>query len=454
MSSTVSKTSTPLSKSDLTPEQSLAIDRLYNHNQTMLIGKMGFGKCIVALTAAQELLAEKHLHCVLVAAPLPVCRLTWGPEADKWEHITEPVTIVCGSVAQREKAMLHHSRIVVVNLENLRWMLQEHGTLFDGFIVDELSKLKSPGGAVLRKLRHWVSKLTWRVGMTGTPVADSGTALYAQARILDDGAALGTRSDAFKMKYFYPTDYHRRYWQLQEGAGERLAADLSALVYVPDQQSYEDSLPEVKEQTIYFKLAPQGRVIYNAIEKHHVWEGIAYDSAGLRTLKLQQLGAGGLYGDDKELIYFDEERHADQADILRSFESPVVAVYQYTFQLEYFRKRFPDALILGAGTKVTAADLARWDAGEIAHIFMHPLSAAHGLNLQYGSHILMHLSPIWSADSTAQCLARIRRRGQPSDFVERIMCLTPDTQDMKMVDRVASKGEVEGELMDQLGGVS
>ena len=40
-------------RANLKPEQVEAIDRLYENNETLLIARLGFGKAIVALTAAQ-----------------------------------------------------------------------------------------------------------------------------------------------------------------------------------------------------------------------------------------------------------------------------------------------------------------------------------------------------------------------------------------------------------------
>ena len=43
-----------LSKELLTVEQQKAITRLYETDRTLFIGGLGFGKCIVGLTAATE----------------------------------------------------------------------------------------------------------------------------------------------------------------------------------------------------------------------------------------------------------------------------------------------------------------------------------------------------------------------------------------------------------------
>ena len=58
-----------LNEQDLTPAQQDAVERLYNHDSTLLIAGLGFGKAIVGLTAMQELLDEGVLTRILVLAP-------------------------------------------------------------------------------------------------------------------------------------------------------------------------------------------------------------------------------------------------------------------------------------------------------------------------------------------------------------------------------------------------
>ena len=78
--------STLLSPTLFSEGQELAIDRLYEHDASLIVADMGFGKTIVTLTALQELLTEGVIERVLIIAPLKVCKTVWRQEALKWEH--------------------------------------------------------------------------------------------------------------------------------------------------------------------------------------------------------------------------------------------------------------------------------------------------------------------------------------------------------------------------------
>ena len=150
-----------LHESNLTPEQNAAIDRLFEHDETLLIAGLGFGKAIVGLTAARDVLREGVCNRILVLAPLRTAQPTWGSEPAKWEHLGElRVRIACGSQKQRRFMCEGPGNVIVTNFENLDWTLKHYGDTFDGLIIDEISKLSLVGGTLVRKLRHFQKKLT------------------------------------------------------------------------------------------------------------------------------------------------------------------------------------------------------------------------------------------------------------------------------------------------------
>ena len=445
-----------LSESDLTPQQNAAIDRLYEQDETLLIARVGFGKAIVALTAAQALIHDGHLKRVLVLAPLRVATLTWGPEPDHWAHIHCDVAVACGTPAQRRAACEDVASIVVTNFENVGWILEHYGDTFDGLIIDECTKLKAVGGTAVRKLRNWVKGLAWRVGMTGTPVAEAGQDLYAQALLLDLGKALGTRKEGFLRTYFYPEDFQQRRWLPLPGSEKKIAAALDALVFMADDAGYWDALPPPVDEIMEVELSDYGQDLYDVMAHHSVVttdEGVEVvaESAGVQSGKLCQIAAGGLYDNDGKLTFDDNRKLGPLAALVDSLDDNVVVVYQYKFELQVLRLMWPGAPVLGDGNKVKPELIEQWNAGEHPVLLMHPRSAAHGLNLQYGSHTLIHLSPCWGADPWAQTLGRLRRRGQ-KHVVNRYIFMTRGTVEEEIMARLAGKRAAEIEFMDAMAG--
>lgn len=446
---------------DLTPEQHEAVNRLYETDETLLVGGVGLGKAIIGLTAVQELIQDNVLDRVLVLAPLRVAQLTWGSEPSKWEHITEEVALALGTPAQRAAAVESGARIVVCNFENLAWMLKHYGTTFDGVLIDEMSKLKTAGGATVKALRRWTKTLKWRVGMSATPVAESGTDIYAQAVLLDLGKALGRLKTGFLRQYFYPTDYEQRNWEPLPGSEEKIAERLKDLVFMADDADYKASLPPVIEHLVPVRMPLQAHAHYTEMQ---AWgevdiggiEVVAVNEA-VTTGKLQQIAAGGLYANESEersLVWKDDFKHRALLSLLADLDGPVILVYQYLFELERLQKEFPNAPVLGAGGTFTLKDQARWNAGEIPILLGHPKSFSHGLNLQHGGNHLIYLSPLWSADGWIQTLGRLRRRGSPFSQIHRWILAAENTVESRMMQRLREKALNEKVLMNALENIT
>jgi hypothetical protein len=449
-----------LSESNLDPEQQQAIDRLYEHDETLLIAGVGFGKAIVGLTALQQLIRDGHLRRVLVLAPLKVATLTWGTEPAVWDHIDPGlVGVACGNPRQRNAAVESGAPVVVTNFENIGWMLKTHGHLFDGLLIDEISKLKTVGGTGARTLRHWVKRLKWRAGMSANPIAECGQDIYGQALLLDLGKALGTRKAAFTERYFYPEDYHRRVWAMMPDADIAIGLELQHLLYFADHTRYKAGLPELRQTPHYLDLPADGRALYEMLDatgllrQPNGYDGVVVaKSAGTRAMKLFQIAAGGLYAgadDERELVWsspFKVDYAAALVAKLPANRSAVI-VYQYTFELDQLRALYPTAPVLGGGGRFTPQDLENWSRGNHRVLLMHPNSAAHGLNLQFGSNILIQLSPVWGADPGQQIPGRLCRRGQPQPTVEQHILVARGTRDEKAVAAMERKNHNERTTM-------
>lgn len=451
MSSTASPTPSKLPESLLTPEQHEAIDRLYETDETLLIAGVGFGKAVVGLTAIQQLLHDSVLRRVLVVAPLRVCQLTWATERHKWEHIyPDGIAIACGDAKVRAAAMESGCSVVVVNFENLVWAVDNYGHLFDGLLIDEITKLKTVSGVGAKKLRFWVRGLKWRAGMSANPVAETGQDVYAQALLLDLGKALGTRKETFLHRFYYPVDFNRRKWQPLPGTQAAVAELLGDLVYYADDAKYKEDLPPVVDLVDWVDLPAAGWDLYDAITNTGLVKvgnvTALAPNAGQVSLKQYQIAAGGLYGgedEERDLLWFDPYKVEWALARAEEVDTPVVIVYEFKFQIDELRRRDPRALVLGQGSRFTELELAAWSRGRHKHLFMHQKSAAHGLNLQYGSHTLLCMAPTWGSDPWQQILGRLRRRGQPADHVDRWTAMARGTVDEKAWGGLGVKGEFE-----------
>lgn len=454
-----SMTSTPLSLSfeNLTGDQQSAIDRLYAGN-LLFIAPVGFGKHVCLQTAAEELLEDGELNRIIVLTTLKNATQVWGAEHLKWGHL-HGVGVAVGTAEERMAVLQGDARIVVINNENVPWLMNEHRAEFrklgfDGLIIDEISKYKTAGSKGVKALRPLIKDFKWRVGASATPVAECGADIYTQMLIIDNGASLGRNRDTFMRTYFMQMDYSGYSWSLQPGAQSRLAAAVAKSCLVADSTSYEASLPGLNGEVVEIPLNEDGWEAYQDMAKD-MWIQLGFhdDAEAVNEAvlagKLQQLASGFVYpSTNLPAVWFSRGKLIWLEKFLARSDSPVLIMYNFTAELTAIRgSRW------GGGIPVYANNPAvlerRWNEGKLPAMLIHPKSGGHGLNLQAGGHTMVALGPCWSADDWRQVIGRLHRRGQEKD-VTRITLCGEDTIDLDILDRLDGKKANEGLLMDHL----
>ena len=445
----------------ITNDQQKAVDRLFEHDETYLYAKPGTGKTVIVLTALQELFKEGALNRVLIVAPLRVCQLTWATEHLEWGHTKDMDINLClgtesARLAALESASTRCNCIVVINFENIVWLLREtkFARMFDGLVIDELTKLKSGGGTIFKAMRGKLKHINYRVGMTGTPVAENFEGLYGQVMMVDKGLRLGTRKDRFMSEYFFPTDYQRYNWELKPGGGARIVATIKDLIHtVPD---YRSDLPALTYFKPLLTLPDEAREVYTTLAKTMLIDldegAVEAQNAAVLQAKLQQVANGFLYLENPidgvrsvSTIHDTKFRALKHLMDTNAPESGgVMIVYTHTEELDRLLEMYPDAGVLGAGvTAKKAAEYVRlWNARALDILIVHPKSSGHGLNLAAGGYRMIWVSPCWSLDLYEQTIARIWRRGQVSDVLVTVL-LMRDTVDELIMSRLDGKAEHE-----------
>lgn len=461
---------------DLTDAQQDAIDWLYEHDATLLDGKMGGGKTICTLSAVKELFDEGMLKKVLVVAPLKVAKTVWQEEAADWEHTQHlKVTKCLGTTAQRLNALKEFSNIVVINFDNLIWLMELFkkdkalADSFDGLVIDELTKLKSAGSKQFKKLRPQLHRFSWRVGLTGTAVSENWESLYAMMLVLDSGKRLGTNKERYMQKYFYQTDYQGYKHELHPWAGAAIAKIISDVVYT--MADYRHELPPPSYETVYFQMTDNLRAIYKELKGTNILQleevkpildfchtnffksfsdfghtEIEAENAAVLSGKLRQIVNGFAYAGDSEAgdfcpVLLDTYRVEALEKCLNSVAGSAVIVYWYKADLELIQNLLPDAVELNSGAGVEE-NVKAWNAGKIKHLLLHPQSGGHGLNIAKGGHNVIWYTPTWSRDLYEQTNARLWRRGQ-TETVRIIELIASDSIDELIRERVADKAEFE-----------
>jgi len=437
------------------PVQQQAITHIYERNESMIFARPGAGKTLVTLTALSEMLADGTVRRVLVTAPLRVAELVWQQEGAKWEHLRHlRIAIATGTPAERDEA---EGDIIVVNHENLVDFLEKHSEAFDCFVVDELSKFKGPTSAKWRPTLKHTDHMKVRIGLTGSPVPNGPEDLFAQTRIIDHGRRLGR--DWVKWRAANMWEQTENVWKCRKGTLEKTLAKISDMTFILSPENWAP--PPVRHVKVPVDLPPDIRRVYEELDKTSVAdiEGEVMMPGGRAQVvnKMRQVCAGFVYdetGAGKRLDMFRVDAICDVVDVQTS---PVLLVYDYREQLDELRLRYPDAPVLGSGTtrKVAAKAVEDWNAGRLRVLIAHPAAFSHGLNLQFGGHIICWCSLPWSLDHADQTVMRLAREGQLAPETISYATVAVNTVEEDTVyPRLTFKAEVQDAVFDGSGAVS
>lgn len=429
----------------------------------------GLGKTIIALTAIVEWFRFGIVtNPVLVVAPIKVCETVWRQEAREWSH-TQHLTfsLIRGTEKERAFALARPAHVHLVNPEMLPWLqkqLRYNWGKYDALIIDESSAFKDNRTKRFRVLTNYGTRETVKgpdgksvldpltglrtiIGphrfkrsgiLTGTPSPGGLQNLWAPFYMIDHGARLHKHFDTFQGRFFHKErdiaphvakfslnpeeDELRPEWQVRLGGAERiheLIADNTVELNAADYGVLPQQLPPVKH---YIQLPEQLRAHYRQLEREAVFEMLSNPiiaaNGGAKSGLCWQICNGAVYSTDDYGKKTWTEVHTEKIDklvqLVDELDQHCLIPYHYNHDLERIVARFkkegiPYAVIKG---KNSESIIDRWNAGGIPNLLIHPQSAGHGLNLQFGGHTLLWFSTIWSLERYLQTNARLARSGQ------------------------------------------
>lgn len=411
---------------------------------------MGLGKTAITLSACEKLIRDFFdVDKLLVIAPLLPAKETWPDELAKWDHL-EGLTysLVVGSEQERLAALWAEADLYIINRENVVWLVDHYKKRwpFDMVVIDELSSFKSSKSQrfrALRKVRKYIKRI---VGLTGTPAPNGLLDLWSQVYLLDEGQRLGKTLTVYRDTYFTPG---RRgpngvvyEWLPKEGAREAIFEKLADLCISMKTEDYVD-LPEKLFIRHKVRLPDKAATQYKQLEKDMLLPFADGDidaaTAAILTNKLLQMAGGAVYDEhgNVKTIHDAKLEKLDQL-IEEANGQPVLVFYNYQHELERLQARYPSAIHVKEDNIVK-----RWNAKEIPLLLANPASAGHGLNLQFGGHIIVWYSPTWNLEFYQQANKRLHRRGQAEAVLIHNL-VASGTMDERVYD-VALRGKEEGQ---------
>ena len=434
--------------------QTYATNFILEHPVAAVLLEMGLGKSVITLTAIYELMLNRfEVQKVLVIAPLRVARDTWPAEIEKWEHL-EGLTysVAIGMEAERLAALRCPAHLYLINRENVDWLITKSGIPFDFdmVVIDELSSFKSHAAKrfkSLLKVRPMVKRM---VGLTGTPSSNGLMDLWAEFRILDMGQRLGRYITHYRNNFFVPDKRNQQMifsYKPRAGAEDaiyRLISDITISMKSADFLK----MPECIINEVPVALSEKEWSVYQALKEDMVVdlkdEEIDAVNAAALSGKLLQMANGAVYNEEKEVIHIHDRKLDALEDLIEGANGkPVLVAYWYNHDLQRIKERFSVREIK------TSQDIKDWNNGNIPVAVIHPASAGHGLNIQFGGSTIIWFGLTWSLELYQQTNARLWRQGQKSTVVIHHI-IAKDTIDEDVMKALRKKEKIQSALIDSV----
>ena len=466
------------SRDELRPVQLRLIAEMRESEGVGIVLGMGGGKTVSALTAVADLMAAGTIRAAIVVAPKRVAISTWPREVTQWDHLCHlSVGVVAGTAAQRARALREAHDVYVCGMDNLPWLLDELKACADHpahdlLIIDELSRFKSPRGSRAKALNKASARFGAIWGLTGTPRPNGWEDLWMPLQILSKGRAWGMPFDPWRQRNFEALDFHQRRWAARDDAIPRMQAVIDDwVVTVPASETVDVPFVSGPGHDIVVPLSPAAAADADSMARELMLElgrdGTLSDldpdddsivvalSQGVASGKLAQIMQGYVYQGGSAVQRYDDAKSDALVDFVAALDGePLIICYWYQEDLAILQELYSGLRHLGAGVSDRQADqtIEDWNAGKIPILALHPASAGHGLNLQFGGARMLFYAMPWSPELYVQTIKRLARPGQTLPvFVHRLLADHP--YERLRVQRVERKIDLENDFISHLRGI-
>ena len=439
------------------PHQLDAVEFVKRTPRCALWIPMSGGKTISAATAFCDLRNDFQAYRLLVIGPLTVAREVWKAELETWTHAKHlRFTFLEGGEKQIRKKLetqLDDFDVWAIGCDKVHvlariFLGKPHP--WDFVIIDESDKFKTAGSRRTQAVRLLTIHPVHVVLLAGTPMPNGEKDLWAQIYLLDRGERLGRTMTAFTERYFetYFDRDGRPKQRLLPGAAKNIHKALEDITFV----LRPSDLKTVKEGTykhVRLDLTPALKAQYDKFEQDYVLQMPSDDkitavNAAALAIKLLQFASGAVYDEHHQWKpVHDLKIRALQRLVDEHAGEPILAVYNFQHEAARVQAAFPQAVVFDG----SANQMAAWNRGEIPMYLLHPASGGHGLNLQFGGRILVHLSFMRNLGWYLQINARLARKGQKGEVLIYHLVMR-DTVDELAIAALASKDRAQNSFQE------
>jgi SNF2 family DNA or RNA helicase len=414
----------------------------------------------------------------LIITKSRLANVTWPEECnpEKWPFLqTISVTAIKGTPEEREALLekaTSENEVHTISFELIPWLIDRYTVVTETrdtmgrlktslrvdwpypiIIVDEstgLKNLRMKGGGkrvagllnIMPHVRRWYN-------LTGTPAPNNYESLWGQQWFIDTirkkyvpnaSYVLGPSYTKFKELYF---ELHRTLhyaMRLKPGAEEKIGRLLAPYVHRVS-ADHELDPSEILIEKHGFELPEDSLRLHKAlVKKSRSLNNYITPSGSVLTpanyacalAQANQICSGFVYLDKSPIDEGPdryEELHDIKIQMLRDYVenhsgSPVLVAHSHVADRRRIMNSplFRDMVVRYIGDR--SDTISRWNDGKIPVLLLNPMSAGHGLNLQFGGHHLVFFSIDWNAETHYQTIQRIGPARQIQSGFDRIVSVT------------------------------
>lgn len=424
---------------------------LTTYPRAYVLNDMGTGKTKAALWAWDYLRTQGLAGKMLVVAPLSTLNFVWAREC----FTTLPsrkVAVLHGTKKQRlQKLADPAAEIFIINHDGLKVIVDElrERVDIDVLVLDELAVYRNNSDRS-KLMRKFAERFHWVWGLTGSPMPNAPTDVWAQAKIVTPNTAPKYFKQAREMMMIKVDQYTFRPKPDAVETAFRMMQpsvrySLDDVVELPDLVSRTMDVDLSKEQAnVYERMAKMFQAMVR--EKQ-----ITAINAAVAMGKLLQVALGWVYTHAPDFVALDAQPRVDAVlDTIDAAAQKVLVFVPYRHALsgfsEILKKRDIDHAVVHGGVDDRDSIFNLFQNTQRYRVLLaHPQCLAHGLTLTVADTIIW-ASPTASLEIYEQANRRIRRVGQKHR--QQILHLQATQVERKIYSLLRSKQRVQDKLLE------
>jgi hypothetical protein len=407
--------------------QQEAIEWARGRRDIILHMGMGTGKTRTALEIIRERFVSNSISRILCGCPKAVIP-AWAKQVSLWLPELRILVLDRGTSAQKAKAleaaMADTSPLLVVcNYESL-WRIKPIESMkWDGFVWDEVHRLKSPSGSASK----WAARMgkknqrAFRIALSGTLLAHSILDAYGVYRAVEspECQTFGASYTLFKAT-FAIVNPHLPGMVIGWRNKDLFAKKIAATTFHRKSEDVLD-LPPILHVEVPVEMTTAEAAVYRQLENDFCAEvaggTITPANAMVGLLRMLQSCQGYVKLDDKTVAQQIDESPSKRTALEEMLDDGIEPTEPVVIFCR-FRSDIDSALAVCARLGRTASelsgrinDLAAWQAGQTTVLVAQVQSGGIGIDLTRAS-VGIFYSLGHSLSEWLQAIARLHRPGQ------------------------------------------